>query len=355
VHHRPDGARRGRGRVREPPEPVGLCRVPDRGRHARSAAGASHRPALGGVSRAEGASGGSRHLDHHALDPSGESGGRRSSGPRVRLLRSRRAGGGGGEGPSPQGAGRDRAGPARGEDDRGGGRRGLGRGAGRPQAHPRVRHGPGPGGVRLPASIHRPAERHRPRRARDAGTGHRARPHRPGARPGGLRGRPQVRARHLQPGPARRPLRRHGPAALAAGSEGLRRQSEGRGAARGARCATQPLRRDGRAQLSALLALPQPDHLPGDTPVVHRDGPSARRDGGPRCDAARAGADRDRPAGALDSGMGPLAHPRDGGEPPRLDPQPPADLGRAHPGAPLRCLRRVGGEPRAHRAGRGCG
>ena len=36
-------------------------------------------------------------------------------------------------------------------------------------------------------------------------------------------------------------------------------------------------------------------------------------------------------------------HPRDGGEPAGLVHQPAADLGRAHPGAPLRRLRRVGG------------
>ena len=49
-----------------------------------------------------------------------------------------------------------------------------------------------------------------PRRARDARGRHRAGPHRARARPGGLRGRPELRARHLQPGEERRPLRRGG-------------------------------------------------------------------------------------------------------------------------------------------------
>ena len=61
----------------------------------------------------------------------------------------------------------------------------------------------------------------------------------------------------------------------------------------GARCSTRRTRH-GRAQLPALLALPQPDHLPRHAPVVHRAGPPTRAAWTLRQQAL----ERDRPGGA---------------------------------------------------------
>ena len=137
VHHRPDRARRGRGRVRGPPEPVGLRGLPHRGGHARAAPRAAARVPGRRVPRAAGQGGGPGHLDHHSLDAPRQPGHRGASGARVRLLRPRAAGGGRRQGPALAGAGGDRPGPARGEDGGRGRRRGLGGGAGRAAAHPR--------------------------------------------------------------------------------------------------------------------------------------------------------------------------------------------------------------------------
>ncbi len=138
-----------------------------------------------------------RHLDHHALDAAGEP--RDRGAPRVEyvfydlgdrvvvvakdllaqvlaeLAPERAPGGEGG-------------GAAR--------RQGRGRGARRPDAHPRLRDGRGARGARVPA----PALR--PRTGKvilgehvTLDAGHRPGAHRAGPRPGGLRGRPRVRAR----------------------------------------------------------------------------------------------------------------------------------------------------------------
>ena len=88
----------------------------------------------------------------------------------------------------------------------------------------------------------------------------------------------------------RRALRRH---------EGLRGQPEDRGGAEGARPALASARAS--RTVPALLALPQPGHLPRDVAVVHPDGRRAGdQPGRPRSsrqgsDAARGGAARRRP------------------------------------------------------------
>ena len=92
-------------------------------------------------------------------------------------------------------------------------------------------------------------------------------------------------------------------------------------------------RDDVRAQLPALLALPQPGDLPGHVAVVHRHG--SRVGGG-------------RPAGTLRTqsleaikgvqwipALGPGAHPQHAGQPARLVHLAPAVVGRADPGARL--------------------
>ena len=114
----------------------------------------------------------------------------------------------------------------------------------------------------------------------EAGTG--ARAHRARARPGGLRGRPALRARRLRAGRRPRPLHPRSRATSAACRSStpmpkIIAHLETTGSLAGRR---------GRSRtLSALLALPQADHLPRDRAVVHLDGDRG---------SARSGAGRDR-------------------------------------------------------------
>src|ERR1039458_4388845 len=99
----------------------------------------------------------------------------------------------------------------------------------------------------------------------------------------------------------------------------------------------------GRSQLSALLALPQADHLPRHRAVVHRYGPQ-------RFPPARAGG---HPPGALDARLGPGAHLQHDRHPPRLVHLAPTCVGRAHHRLLLRPLPRAAHRPqnpRRHRA-----
>ena len=116
VHHRPDGAGRGGGRVRGPPEPLGLRGLSHRAGDRGSASGAPPRDARGCLSGPRGPGGRSGRLDHHPLDAPRQPGGRRPPDARVRVLRPRPPGHRGGQGPPAAGPRRDRPGPARGED-----------------------------------------------------------------------------------------------------------------------------------------------------------------------------------------------------------------------------------------------
>ncbi len=85
-----------------------------------------------------------------------------------------------------------------------------------------------------------------------------------------------------------------------------------------------------QALLPGLLALQEPDHLPGHRAVVHRPRQARLPREGP-------GSDR---AGALVPGLGRRAHPQHDRHPARLVHLAPAALGRAHPGLLLQGLRR---------------
>ena len=84
----------------------------------------------------------------------------------------------------------------------------------------------------------------------------------------------------------------------------------------------------GGAQLSALLALPQPGHLPRDVTSGSSRWTSRSTDGqdAPR---SRRWSEVDRVE--LGARVGPQPHPRHAGGPAGLVHQPPADVGRAHP------------------------
>ena len=114
---------------------------------------------------------------------------------------------------------------------------------------------------------------------------------------------------------------------------GVRRQSEGRSGARGAR---PPLASRGlRPLVSALLALPQPGDLPRDLAVVHRDGRRSDLRGGARLQGRST-----RSTQRVDPVVGTrpdLQHDR---EPARLVHLAPARVGRADPGGRLHQLRR---------------
>ncbi len=134
-------------------------------------------------------------LDHHALDPARQPGGRPQPGARVR----HRPGGD----RRPSGAPDRRRGPAQGH-----------------HAPLGLRALPGHGlwarrglrGAEAPASLLRSGGAGDPGRARDPGCRHRRGAHGPGPRPGGLHRRPALPAPGGQPGGRRRPLPARNPA-----------------------------------------------------------------------------------------------------------------------------------------------
>ena len=97
------------------------------------------------------------------------------------------------------------------------------------------------------------------------------------------------------------------------------------------------------SQLSALLALPQADHLPRDGAVVHRPGEER---------SARAGAGG-HPESEVDSGLGPGADFEHGGHAARLVHLAPARVGRPHRRLLLREMRRGPHGPQVSRSGGG--
>ena len=94
--------------------------------------------------------------------------------------------------------------------------------------------------------------------------------------------------------------------------------------------------RDVRALVPALLALPQSGHLPRDLAVVHRDGRAA---------SSASARSRRSARRAVGAGVGAGAHPRHAREPARLVHLAPARLGRADPGVDCDAVRR--GAPHA--------
>ena len=112
----------------------------------------------------------------------------------------------------------------------------------------------------------------RARRLRHARRRHGRRAHRAGPRRRRLQHRHEVRPRDLRAGRPGRPFPRHRRALRRPAR--VRREPEGRGGAQGARPAVAP--RGVLAPVPALLALPQPGHLPRDVAVVH---PHGRRAG----------------------------------------------------------------------------
>ena len=123
-----------------------------------------------------------------------------------------------------------------------------------------------------------------PGRSRHARTGHRRCPHRSRPRPGRLRRRPAVRhrrriARSMRRGASSTPRAPRPAARRTDRQDGLGSEPDRHRDPEGARRAAR--HREGRAQLSALLALPQADHLPRHRAVVHRHGaqrtPAERR------------------------------------------------------------------------------
>src|ERR1017187_8322478 len=171
-------------------------------------------------------------------------------------------------------------------------------------------------------------------------------PARAGTRAGRFRRRPPVRHRNLLPGGCRRPLLscRWGARPLARRADRPNRLGSQPHRQRDPARASRPARIEkGRSQLSALLALPQADHLPRHRAVVHRYGPQ-------RFPPARAGG---HPPGALDARLGPGAHPQHDPPPPRLVHLAPTCVGRAHHRLLLRPLPRAAHRPqnpRRHRA-----
>ena len=237
VHPLPHRARRSRGRVRGSHVAVDLRRVsagavePERARRARAG---PRRPRCLGP-----------HLDDDAVDDSVEPGRRVSSGARLRGIRRGRT----------RRHRRRSAGANRGP----GGRPRL-RSAGRPHEGRRVR------GRALPASHLRPRLPWRPRRVRDARRGHGRGAYGAGPRRRRLQHRREIWARDLRADRTGRTLPRHGRTVRR--SARVRREPEGRGGAQGARPALAS--RVVLPPVPALLALPQPGHLPRDVPVVHR-------------------------------------------------------------------------------------
>ena len=241
-----------------------------------------------------------RHLDHHPLDAAGQPGDRGAPEARVRLLRARRPGASWWPRTcSPRVLGEIAPGRARGE-----GRRScraarsrrrrswtrariLGYATGEDlegfaYQHPFYR--PRSGVVVLGEHVTLEA-------------GHRPGAHRAGPRPGGLRGRPPVRARHLQPGERRRPLRRHGAAAELRGDEGLRRQPAGSSqllVERGALLNAPDRHASSTATRTAGAATTRSSSAPRHQWFIAMDRPG--HDGRPGRHAPEQGAERDRPA-----------------------------------------------------------
>ena len=92
---------------------------------------------------------------------------------------------------------------------------------------------------------------------------------------------------------------------------------------------------EGRPQLPALLALPQPDHLPRHRPVVHRHGPQRPPRARPRRHQSH----------QVDAGLGRRAHLQHDRHAPRLVHLAPAHLGRAHRRLLLRQVPRTAHRP----------
>ena len=195
-----------------------------------------------------------------------------------------------------------------------------------------------PGAQALPPPALRPRLADRARHARDPRGGHRLRAHRPGARPRGLRRRPEVRPGCLLAGRRPRPLRAHGRAfrrRVRLRREPAHQHEAARGRAARERERLQPL-------LPALLALQETGHLPRDAAVVHLDGQDR---------PAEQVACRDRPRG-VDPRLGARAHLRHDREPTRLVRLAPARLGGADRGLLLREVRGAAARRRDRRARR---
>ena len=141
---------------------------------------------------------------------------------------------------------------------------------------------------------------------------------------------------------------------LFGGQARVRREPGGRGGAQGARPALAS--RAVSPHVPALLALPQPGHLPRDLAVVHRDGraararPVRRHRGRHVAHAAAGGSRRHRQPGPLGAADRPRSHPQHGREPARLVHLAPARVGRADPGGRLHGLRRSAADAGARRA-----
>ena len=181
---------------------------------------------------------------------------------------------------------------------------------------------------RVPASVLRSRGAGLPRRLRDAGAGDRHRPQLARVRRRRLPLVPPLRDEgrgHADAGAGRRHVRRRSSVLRRAADLG-RESEDRREDPRGGQPAA---RREVHAQLHALLAAQDADHLPRDDAVVRRDGRRAglsRREA--RRAAARDGAPRHREH-ALLPGLGQVAPLRDDREPARLDAVAAADVGRA--------------------------
>ena len=180
------------------------------------------------------------------------------------------------------------------------------------------------GARRLPASVSRPRFARHPGRPRHARAGHRRRPHRARATArkttssaGSTASRPIVpvdaagRFYHAEGAAGRLPEELIGKTVWEANPIVIEILQAARRAA-GAR--------KDRAQLSALLALPQPHHLPRHRAVVHRHGAQ-------RLPPARA---RSHQQGEVDARVGRGAHLQHDRHAARLVHLAPARLGRAH-------------------------
>ena len=192
----------------------------------------------------------------------------------------------------------------------------------------RDRPGRGAGEHRIPPSVRGSSVAGLPRRLRHAGAGHRHRPQRTRLRRRGLHLLPPLRhegRRHPESGPGGRQVRRRAPVLRRHGHLG-RQPADRREAGRSRRIAALG---EIHAQLHALLAPQDTDHLSRDDPVVRRHGRCSRLSRREACrDAARHCAARHRRDAVL-PGVGQGAAFRDDRQPPRLDAVAPAALGDA--------------------------
>ena len=196
-------------------------------------------------------------------------------------------------------------------------------------------------GTALPTSLDRPRGAGGRRGLRGHGHGHRARAHRARPRRGGLRARAQgagsgsttrwTTTAASSPRSSTSP----GMTVWEANPRIIERLSRGR----------RP-RRLGAAHphVSALLAVQEPDAVPGHRAVVHQPGQER---------AAPEGARRHPPERALDPRVGRGAHLQHGGAPARLGALAPARVGRAHRRVLLPRLRRAAPRRARHRPRRG--